>query len=55
MAKSIFKKGSRAYKMAFPSERALKRRANLPGVKELSAIFLAAAISQNNQVRVSNN
>lgn len=44
-----FKKGSRAYKMAFPSERALKRRANMPGVKALAVLFLAVAITQINQ------
>lgn len=53
--KSPFKKGSRAYKMAFPSERALKRRANMPGVKALSGIFLAVATIQINQSRTINN
>lgn len=49
MSQSLFKKGSRAYKMANPSPAALKRRANMPGVKELSGIFLAVAITQINQ------
>lgn len=51
MAHSLFKKGSRAYKMANPSPRALKRRANMPGVKALAGLFLAIAITQINQVK----
>lgn len=55
MAHSPFKKGSRAYKMANPSPRALKRRANMPGVKALAGFFLSVAITQINQVKTVNN
>lgn len=55
MAQSLFPKNSRVYKMAHPNPRALKRRANMPGVKELSGIFLAIAFTQINQVKTVNN
>lgn len=54
MERSPFKKNSRAYKMAFPSPRALKRRANMPGVKALAGLFLAIAITQINQEKTVN-
>jgi hypothetical protein len=54
MAQSLFSKNSRVYKLAHPSERALKRRANMPGVKALSGLFLAIAITQINLAKTVN-
>ena len=52
MSQSLFKKGSRAYKMAFPSERALKRRHNMVD-KELANFLFVAVMIQTNQVKTA--
>ena len=52
MSQSLFKKGSRAYKMAFPSERALKRRSNMVN-RDLANFLFVAAMIQTNQIKTT--
>lgn len=51
--KCPFKKGSRKYQMANPSPRALKRRSNMSGVKEMASLFFVAAMIQTNQIKIA--